>query len=116
MPSFSAMFVRNIMPVCTWMPLSASSATITCGPIQRLVVASFGCALVGRPGTGEGVPEAGDGGAAGADLLQPPVKPARTPETVSSSNKRKVFIGQLNLGGRHAASFRSVLHYPLFTH
>src|SRR6476660_8512461 len=50
-PSFSAMFVRNIIPVCSWIGVIAISEIISSRPIHSLMVASFGCALVGRAGT-----------------------------------------------------------------
>ena len=47
MPPDSARFVRNIMPVCTWIGVRAISAASSCGPSQSLIVASLGKALVG---------------------------------------------------------------------
>src|SRR5262245_53978540 len=68
MASFSAMLVRNIMPVCCCSWLIASSAINSSGPTQSLLVGSLGWAWVGSPGIGDA--EGGGGGAA-VVFLQP---------------------------------------------
>src|ERR1019366_6514089 len=77
--AFSAMLVRNIMPVCVWMPVRASSAIISSAPSHSFIVCSFGWAAVGRVG-----PASGGSAGVGA-FLQPPVQPLQR-----ASAKRKV--------------------------
>src|SRR6476659_6226465 len=76
MPSFSAMFVRNIMPVCNSRADDAISADITCGPTQRFIVCSFGCACAGVEVAGSGVAVAfvAADAAIGGDCLPHPSK------------------------------------------
>src|SRR2546421_6356511 len=40
------MLVRNIIPVCTWTSVRATSALSSCAPTQSLMAGSFGWALV----------------------------------------------------------------------
>src|SRR5258705_10053285 len=86
MASFSAMLVRNIIPVCCCRPVIASSEINSSVATQSLVVGNLGWACVGRPG----IAGAGAEGAA-ADFLQP--EQARNPAIPNASKslpKRRI--------------------------
>src|SRR5882762_9311979 len=77
MASFSAIFVRNIMPVSTSTGDLAISVINSSAPSHTLMVCNFGCALVGKSGdetNGDAGADAAAVPGAAADGLPQPAK------------------------------------------